>query len=269
MKFYLLAFCVAMWFVAPAQDLSGFWKGSLDMRGGCFPVNNMEVQISIKDGVVSGSSYHYLDVDNYVKKSITGRFDKPAKKIWIQETDVTTYKIPVTCQICIKFYDLTYSKNGNQEILSGTWGGKIKGSGQDCSVGPITLYRTRESVFKEIPEILVDTGELKLDFYDNAEIDGDSITVLVNGRVVLSTQVLGVKPVTVKIRVDLDSPFQEVEMRAENLGDIPPNTAVLIVTAGAQRYQLFMSSTETKSAKVRFVYDKTQRGQTLPSRELR
>jgi hypothetical protein len=267
-KLYLLAFCLLFSLLTSSQDLTGFWKGSLDMRGGCFPVNNMEVQITVKDGIVSGSSYHFLDINNYVKKSITGTYNKVTKKIWIQETDVTTYKIPVTCQICIKYYDLTYSKNGNQEILSGTWGGKIKGSGQDCSVGPITLYRTKESVFKEIPEILVDTGELKLDFYDNAQIDGDSITVLVNGRVVLSTQVLGIKPVTVKIRVDLGNPFQEVEMRAENVGDIPPNTAVLIVTAGKQRYQLFLSSTETKSAKVRFVYDKKERGQQVTLNEL-
>jgi type IV secretory pathway VirB9-like protein len=36
-----------------------------------------------------------------------------------------------------------------------------------------------------------------------------------------------------------------------------PNTALLIITAGNKRYQLFLSSTEQKSAKVRFVYDKS------------
>ena len=45
-------------------------------------------------------------------------------------------------------------------------------------------------------------------------------------------------------------------MIAENLGSIVPNTALLIITAGEKRYQLFLSSTEQKSAKVRFVYDK-------------
>ena len=32
--------------------------------------------------------------------------------------------------------------------------------------------------------------------------------------------------------IDLQHRFQEVEMIAENLGSIPPNTALLIVTAG-------------------------------------
>jgi hypothetical protein len=44
-------------------------------------------------------------------------------------------------------------------------------------------------------------------------------------------------------------------MVAENLGSIPPNTAILIITAGTRRYQLSLSSSESKSAMVRFVYE--------------
>ena len=44
-------------------------------------------------------------------------------------------------------------------------------------------------------------------------------------------------------------------MVAENLGSIPPNTAILIITAGKNRHQLSLSSSETKSARVRIVYD--------------
>jgi hypothetical protein len=44
-------------------------------------------------------------------------------------------------------------------------------------------------------------------------------------------------------------------MIAENLGSIPPNTAILIITAGKNRHLLSLSSTETKNARVRIVYD--------------
>jgi hypothetical protein len=54
----------------------------------------------------------------------------------------------------------------------------------------------------------------------------------------------------------LKSTFQEVEMIAENLGTIPPNTALLIITAGKKRYELFLSSSAQKSSKVRFLYEK-------------
>jgi hypothetical protein len=122
------------------------------------------------------------------------------------------------------------------------------------------LTRIRESAFKEIPEISVDTGQIRLDFYDNAQIDGDSISVKINGKTILSHQLLTAKPITTFVTIDLANKFQEVEMVAENEGSIPPNTALLIITAGEHRYQLFLSSTETKSAKVRFVYDPTKKG---------
>ena len=54
---------------------------------------------------------------------------------------------------------------------------------------------------------------------------------------------------------DLENTFQEIEMVAENLGRIPPNTALLIVTAGTKRYRLYLTSTEQKSAMVRFIYE--------------
>jgi hypothetical protein len=92
-------------------------------------------------------------------------------------------------------------------------------------------------------------------------VDGDSITVLVNGKVVLSHQKLTGQPVTTYLRIDLNNPFQEIEMIAENLGSIPPNTALLIITAGDKRHRLFLSSTEAKSAVVRFVYDPPAVGQ--------
>lgn len=243
-----------------AQNLNGFWKGTLTMSSGCFPVNNIELQIHLDGSTVTGDSYHYLDIDNYVKKNFSGVYFSEQKKIVLQEEEVTTFKIRPGCTVCIKKYTLFYSRQGNVETLSGGWTGKIRGTNIDCDTGNITLMRIAESAFKEIPEIAVDTGQLRLDFYDNNLVDGDSITVLVNGKVILSHQNLTTKPITSFVKIDLKNKFQEIEMVAENEGSIPPNTALLIVTAGDKRYQLFLSSTTVKSAKVRFVYDETKRG---------
>lgn len=226
------------------------------MSGGCFGTNNIELQLHINGTSVFGDSYHYENVNYYVKKKISGTYDPAAKKLILHEEYVTTYHIPSTCIICIKNFYLTYSKEGNVETLEGNWDGKIVGTAMDCSTGPISLSRIKESAFKEIPEIAVDTGKIRLDFYDNATIDGDSITVLVDKNVVVSHQLLSAKPVTTYVTVDLSNPFHEVEMVAENEGSIPPNTALLIITAGTKKYQLFLSSTKTKSAMIRILYDK-------------
>lgn len=250
---YFICFCSVP---GAGQNINGLWKGTLDMIGGCFAVNNIELQISTKGDSIYGSSYHYYDIDNYVKKKFTGVYDHQSGKVILQEAVVTTYKIPSQCQVCIKRYELGYTGYGNHEALDGEWSTVLAANIVNCATGPIKLSRIRESAFKEIPEIVVDTGEIRLDFYDNGEIDNDSISVRINDRIVLSHERLGAEPVTTKIRVSLEQPFQEVEMIAENVGTIPPNTALLIITAGKKRYELFMSSSTQKSAKIRFLYEK-------------
>ena len=75
-------------------------------------------------------------------------------------------------------------------------------------------------------------------------------------RTILSHQKLSAKPITTFVRIDLRNTFQEVKMVAENLGTIPPNTALLIITAGNKRYELFLTSSDKKTATVRFLYEK-------------
>jgi len=256
-KLFIIAYCICLSSVfIMAQSVTGFWKGTLNMNKGCFPVNNIELQITINGDSIYGNSYHYLDVNNYVKKNFTGSYHRELKKIFLQEELVTTFKIPTHCKVCIKKYELSYTRGSNQEFLGGDWSGVLVGTSIDCETGPITLSRIKESAFKEIPEIIVDTGEIRLDFYDNGQIDDDSITVLIDNKTVLSHQKLSAKPVTTFVRIDLRNTFHEVKMIAENVGSIPPNTALLIITAGAKRYELFLTSSDKKTATVRFLYEK-------------
>ncbi len=212
----------------------------------------------VGDGIY-GSSYHFMDVNNYIRKEASGYYDPETKKLIVQEGAVSAQLLVDRCSICVKRFQLTYRKEGNVEYLEGYWTGKLQGTNLDCGTGgTITLSRTTTPTFKEeiIPVVKVDTGEIRLRFYDNATIDGDSITVKVNRQVVLSHEKLSNKPVITSVRVTLESPVVEVEMLAENEGSIPPNTALLEITAGNVYHRLFMSSTKEKSAKVRFVYDK-------------
>lgn len=244
---------------AISQELNGVWKGTLTQQpGGCFPVYNVELQVKISNNLVDGFCYHYSDFSNYVKKNYNGYYNAATKTINIQELKVMTFHIPQDCTPCIRYFTLAYSKLGKEETLSGDWGGVVMNGSAACTPGKIVLHRIVESEFNFIQEIKVDSGNLRLDFYDNAEIDGDSITVTVNNKPVVSHQRLGLKPVTVNVKVDLEHPEQEITMVAENLGSIPPNTALLIVTAGNKRYQLFLASNGKKNAQVRFIYERPE-----------
>ena len=63
------------------------------MRG-CFPQNNIELQIQMDGQSSTGDSYHYQDIDNYVKKNFTGQYDPQQKRLLVKEGIVTTYHIP-------------------------------------------------------------------------------------------------------------------------------------------------------------------------------
>ena len=241
--------------ICSAQELNGLWKGTLTQEpGGCFPTYNLELQIKIIDNKVSGICYHYSDTRNYVKKNFEGLYHSNTRSISIHEKELLAFQIPSDCTPCVKTYDLWYSNN-RRETLSGDWSGFVLDTKAACQPGHIVLNRIEESAFEGIQEILVDTGDIRLDFYDNGEIDDDSISVLVNKTTVLSNQKLSAKPVTLNVRMENNKQMQEVIMQAENLGTIPPNTALLIVTAGKKRYRLYLTSTDKRNAAVRFIYE--------------
>jgi hypothetical protein len=103
-----------------------------------------------------------------------------------------------------------------------------------------------------VKQIETEAGEIRIDLYDNGEIDGDTVSIYHNNVLLKANVRLTQTPTTMRIAVDADHPHHELIMVAENLGSIPPNTSLMIITAGTKRYQVFISSNEQKNAKVIF-----------------
>ena len=256
-----------------AQDLNGIWKGKVVMgTNGCFPVYNVEFQLQMAGTRITGTSYHFNDSLNFIKEVFEGTYKRDSNIISIQENLITTFHSQDGCVPSIKKYSLTYHKgDGPEEQLRGSWTGKPIDGKTVIEPGTIVLIRFDKPTFKPelklpptltkrkaelVKEIRVDTGIIKIDFYDNGQIDGDTISVYVNNMPVVSNQRLTTKPVSIKIKIDLKRTEQEVIMVGENLGSIPPNTALMIINAGEKRYQLYLTSDEQKNAMVRFIYQK-------------
>lgn len=262
--------------IGRAQDINGIWKGKLVMApGGCFPVYNIELQLQVAGSRITGTAYHFSDSLNYVRENFEGIYKKDSNLLIIQENGIVTYRIKEDCVPCVKRYVLSYHKGGGnvvtEEQLRGVWTGKATDGKTTCDPGTLVLTRFDKSSFKPefklppsltnrkaelVREIRVDTGTIRLDFYDNGQIDGDTISVYGNGVPIVIGKRLTTKPVTINIRIDLNRQEQEIIMVGENLGSIPPNTALMIVNAGDKRYQLYLTSDDKKNAMVRFIYEK-------------
>lgn len=113
-----------------------------------------------------------------------------------------------------------------------------------------SVLKTRENAL--VRKIETEEGQVKMEIYDNGQIDGDSVTIYHNNELIRSHMRLSQKPITVTIDVDPSQPHHEIIMVADNLGTIPPNTSIMIVTTPGKRYEVFISSSEQKNAKVVF-----------------
>ena len=102
----------------------------------------------------------------------------------------------------------------------------------------------------------VTSPEVTVKLYDNGEIDDDTISVYLNKKLVLSSKRLTAAPLTVKFTIDEEDTDYELVMVAENLGRIPPNTSLMIVESGGQRFEARITSTEQKNAVVKFRFRK-------------
>ncbi len=111
-----------------------------------------------------------------------------------------------------------------------------------------------------IKTIEVDSGSFRVDLYDNGAIDGDSISLFFNGKLLLSHKRLSDKAITLTLKIDEKKEMNELVMYAENLGEIPPNTALMVVTDGDNRYEVRISSDLEQSGVIRFIH-KAKKGQ--------
>lgn len=279
MRFWLLSLLVLCSGSLAAQSLTGIWRGKRTQGSqGCFPEYYLELHITYSNETsLMGNAYSYIDNKQYTKVNFTGRYNPLNKRMVITESAVLQYSVPANCIPCIKTYDLTWSKNGAQEALLGDWRGHEMGNNNACPPGKITLSRETVPSFpvdvyqsdtllnlqknlklqsreKEVVQtLLIDTATVKIELYDNAEIDDDTVSIFLNNTLLLHKKRLTDRPLTLQFNAFPNTEY-ELMMYAENLGRIPPNTSLMIITAGKKRYELRLSSSEQKSAVVKFKY---------------
>lgn len=120
----------------------------------------------------------------------------------------------------------------------------------------IEVPASLQSSFQErktflINEILVDSDSIRVSLYDNGDIDGDTVSVFYNKVPVLIRQGLDAQGINLYFKLDPTQSVHEISLYAENLGSIPPNTALMIIHDGFNRYELFSTSNMNLNGTVR------------------
>ena len=102
-----------------------------------------------------------------------------------------------------------------------------------------------------IRSVNIVNDSIVLSLFDNGAIDGDTVSVLLNDRVIVSRVGLLARAYnhTIHLTPDMGDSIKII-LYAENLGSIPPNTGLLVVRDGDKDYEIRFSGDLQKNSAI-------------------
>ncbi len=122
-------------------------------------------------------------------------------------------------------------------------------SAEKKNSGPAQVFEARTS--KDVKTLQVKNNTIEVDLYDDGDIDNDVVSLYFNKKLLLDKKSLTTNPQSVTLTIEPGKP-NELLLFADNLGSIPPNTALMIITDGKTRHEVRLSADLKNNALVKF-----------------
>ncbi len=113
----------------------------------------------------------------------------------------------------------------------------------------VSAFAQRTNIYEKEIEVIDDS--IRVSFYDNGDIDDDTISVFMNDKPVLIKRGLTSRALNIYVGLDSTKAVNELSMFADNLGKFPPNTALMVIYDGRNRYELYLSASMKHNATIR------------------
>jgi len=274
-------------FTAKAQDLTGQWTGEVTNTD---RTQKLVLNIASGDSSFGGVLHWYFPGSHYIRHIvISGRFYGKDSILTIREDTSAAGRpedaIPGNEEKTIGqppggFYILYYKRIGRHDILEGHWRNPDNsGMGKypdlairlEKKIPPfipvpvVSAHKKKDSASQKQYDAFLGrtsvvaaripargTDSVRIDLFDNGEIDGDSVSLYLNNELVVAHVKLTAEAKTLIIPIDKSLPVNKLMLFAENLGRLPPNTALMEVTIHGKTYDLFLSTDFKRNASVEF-----------------
>lgn len=102
--------------------------------------------------------------------------------------------------------------------------------------------------------ITVSKNEFDIEIWDKSVVDGDSISLNINGNWILQDYMVVKEKLKLHVKIDPNATNNYLILYALNLGSIPPNTAAVAVLIDGKAYKLTLTSDLQKSGALNFSY---------------
>lgn len=113
----------------------------------------------------------------------------------------------------------------------------------------VSEFSKRSNIYEK--DIVVYDDSILVSFYDNGDIDDDTISVFLNRKPILTRRGLSARALNIYIGLDSTRDVHELSMFANNLGEFPPNTALMVISDRQMRYEFYLSASLKQNASVR------------------
>ena len=123
--------------------------------------------------------------------------------------------------------------------------------------GPPAAVDIAKRSLETIRTVEIERDSLVFSLYDNGAVDGDTVSILLNGQVIMPRVGLLERATnkTIYLTPDMGDSISVI-MYAENLGSIPPNTGLLVIREGEKIYEIRFSGDLNKNSKIILVRKK-------------
>lgn len=103
---------------------------------------------------------------------------------------------------------------------------------------------------------VIDIGEkeMLIKVVDNGVVDGDTVSIIHNGKVIAERISVKETPWEIRVSSDTDNSLHEIILVAHNTGNIPPNTALILIETPSKQYRLTASTNLIRNAMIIFRY---------------
>lgn len=276
----LIVFCITLLTSThgDAQEINGTWIGNYGRQLLLSHPEKLVVEIMVYDDtLVRGLSHLYYKNNKYEHYTLKGTFNPADTTITFVEDSTISIRLGFMESACLGIYKMKMSANDSMLILQGTWKDKSKGLFK-CPGSSVKLYKKRSldipdtttgkdpelptsaevsPPVKKVDSIVlsrvtdfqslveISPGEkdsIRIDIYDNGEVDGDTVSLYLDNKLLIAKQKVSTVPVTVMISLDHTHPLTKLKLIAESLGSIPPCTALMVITTAKKRHEISLSS---------------------------
>jgi hypothetical protein len=273
-------------FAGNAQDLRGQWTGgSTDNLSD--KKQKLVLNIASGDSLFGGVLHWYYPETQTIRHFvISGLYHAKDSILFLLESGTSTSQAGYaskakedTGDLGKGIFVLYYKRTAHKEVLEGHWrnpdsndkeqsGGLTirleKGAPPFIPLPPLPHKKKDTVQQRQLTELLGRESPLvasipvriqdsvRIDLYDNGEIDGDSVSLYLNNRLILTHLELQAQPKTIWLPLDKSLPVNKLILFAENLGRLPPNTALMEVTIDGKLYNVFLSTDYKHNAMVEF-----------------